>query len=157
MHNLMKSFIWSSGRHEKSHIEFLSNISEKNLFLPPLSGEGLLSKSPERETGANPVQYPLLWVPPKEPQNVTVVRREGAVPGTSQKTCHGALLSLREVGGYKRGPNRALRSILTEAFCRTWMLRIMHLRYFFTNKFMPTFLRPDPLFTDHFSLITIKP
>ena len=45
-----------------------------------------------------------------EPQNVTVERREDAVPETSQKTCRCALLSLREVGGCKRSPNCALRS-----------------------------------------------
>ena len=57
---------------------------------------------------------------PSEPQHVTVARREDAVSGTSQKTCHIVLLSLREVGGCKRDPNRALRSnVLTEAFCRT--------------------------------------
>ena len=47
---------------------------------------------------------------PSEQQYVTVARREDAVPGTSQKTCHVVLLSLREVGGCKRDPNRALRS-----------------------------------------------
>ena len=47
---------------------------------------------------------------PTEPQNVTVGRWEDAVPETSQKTCHVVLLSLREVGGCIRDPNRALRS-----------------------------------------------
>ena len=37
-----------------------------------------------------------------EQQFVTVGRREGAAPGMSQKTCHRALLSLREVGGCKQ-------------------------------------------------------
>ena len=46
----------------------------------------------------------------RERQHVTVARREDAAPGTSQKTCHVVLLSLREVGGCKRDPNRALRS-----------------------------------------------
>jgi len=38
----------------------LSNFFEKSVFLPPQSGEGFSLQNPERETGANPVQYPLL-------------------------------------------------------------------------------------------------
>ena len=46
----------------------------------------------------------------KKPHIATVERWEGAVSETSQKTCHGALLSLREVGGRKRDFFHTLRS-----------------------------------------------
>jgi hypothetical protein len=47
----------------------------------------------------------------EERLSATVGRREGAVPETSQKTCHVVLLSLREVGGCKGGFFKPLRSL----------------------------------------------
>ena len=50
-----------------------------------------------RESGANPGQYLLLWVPFQKEFEFTelfatgVERWEGSVKGTSQKTCHFAL------------------------------------------------------------------
>ena len=55
----------------------------------------------------------------RERQQVTVARWEDAVPGTSQKTCHAVLLSLREIGGCKGAVTRHFIPVLSEALCQT--------------------------------------
>ena len=80
----------------------MSEIIVIFLFLPPQSGEGFFHCKILRGK-----QVQILYSTrcckfhQVEPQNVTVERREDAVPETSQKTCRCALLSLREIGGCK--------------------------------------------------------
>jgi hypothetical protein len=55
----------------------------------------------------------------KERQHVTVGRWEDAVSGTSQKTCHVVLLSLREVGGGKSAVAKHFISDIVRSICQT--------------------------------------
>ena len=103
----------------------------------------------------------------EERQIVTVERWEDAVPERVRKPAICVLLSLREVGGCKRDPNRALHSLycpkhFVKPECRGYAFMVFSWK---TARFCRIFLRQIPYahitihqsqFTDHNSLITIK-